>query len=360
MKEKEAFQDNFNNILVCPNNGCMNIPDIIYTYDPLNPTVQYKCSSHNKESEEKMNLSLFLRNCSQNFICAFCQLELNYDNTNFYCKQCKNIIDFSCVNNHNYTFRQHEIFVINPNILYNNCLNHNNPYIFFFLNCNESLCYFCDLNHHNYEGHELKQLISISKNQNERDKICSDFDKQQNYLNKIKEKCNNLSKKIKNKEFNPNIPPIIITLPILPILQLRFIPTVFLKPKFNFTCSNEKNEYGAFLNLSVEAEVSLSMELGIYLPGINFPVELFVSVGLKGVLGAGKIGLKLEYNLNQNQLMFHLEYQLEALSLYFYIQFKFTINIQIHQFHFQFYLINQRLFGIYKEGHKEKIYKFLK
>jgi hypothetical protein len=181
-----------------------------------------------------------------------------------------------------------------------------------------------------------------------------------NYLNKIKEKCNNLTKKIKNKEFNPNIPPIIITLPILPILQLRFIPTVFLKPKFNFTCSNEKNESGAFLNLSVQAEVSLSMELGLYLPGIYSPVELFVSVGLKGVLGAGKIGLKLEYNLNQNQLMFHLEYQLEALSLYFYIQFKFTINILKHHFNFQFYLINQRLFGFYKEGHKEKIYKFLK
>ena len=198
MKEKEAFQDNFNNILVCPNNGCMNIPDIIYTYDPLNPTVQYRCSSHNKESEEKMNLSLFLRNCSQNFICAFCQLELNYDNTNFYCKQCKNIIDFSCVNNHNYTFRQHEIFVINPNILYNNCLNHNNPYIFRCLNCNESLCYLCDLNHHNYEGHELKQLISISKNQNERDKICSDFDKQQNYLNKIKEMNNQIIESLEN------------------------------------------------------------------------------------------------------------------------------------------------------------------
>lgn len=187
MKEKEAIPDNSNNILVCPNNGCMNIPDIMYTYDPLDPSVLYKCCLHNKESEEKMNLSLFLRNCSQNFICAFCQSELNYDNTNFYCKQCKNIIDFSCVNNHNYTFRQHEIFVINPNILYNNCLIHNNPFIFRCLNCNESLCYLCDLNHHNYEGHELKQLISISKNQNERDQICSDFEKQQNYLNKIKE-----------------------------------------------------------------------------------------------------------------------------------------------------------------------------
>jgi len=198
MKEKETFQDNFNNILVCPNSGCMNIPDIIYNYDPLNPNVIYKCSLHNKESEEKMNLSLFLRNCSQNFMCAFCQIELNYDNTNFYCKQCKNIIDFSCVNNHNYTFRQHEIFVINPNILYNNCLNHNNPFIFRCLNCNESLCYLCDLNHHNYEGHELKQLISISKDQNERDKICADFDKQQNYLNKIKEMNNQIIESLEN------------------------------------------------------------------------------------------------------------------------------------------------------------------
>ena len=186
------------------------------------------------------------------------------------------------------------------------------------------------------------------------------FNISKNYFKGLKEKCNDLSKKIKNKEFAPYIPPIIIALPIIPILQLRFIPTVFLKPEFNFTCTNENNETGAFLRLSVQAEVSLSIELGLYLPGINSPVELFISVGLKGVLGAGMIGLKLEYNLNQNQLVFLLEYKLEALSLYFYIQFKFTINIQIHKFEFQFYLVNQRLFGIYKEGRKEKIFKFLK
>ena len=102
------------------------------------------------------------------------------------------------------------------------------------------------------------------------------------------------------------------------------------------------------------------MEVGLYLPGIHSPVELAISVGLKGVLGSGKIGLKLDYNLNQNQLVFHLDYQIEAFALYFYIQFRFTIDIQIHKFQFQFYIINERLFGIYKEGHKEKIYKFLK
>jgi len=178
------------------------------------------------------------------------------------------------------------------------------------------------------------------------------------YSNELIKKCKELSKKLKLLEFNPNLPAIIIPFPILPFLQLRFIPTVYLKPEFNFTCLNEKNETGAFINLSVQAEVSLSMELGFYIPGINSPVELAISVGLKGVLGAGKIGLKLDYNLNQNLLIFHLEYQLEALSLYFYVQYRFTIDLQIYKFQFQFYIVNQKLFGIYKEGHKEKKYKF--
>jgi len=160
--------------------------------------------------------------------------------------------------------------------------------------------------------------------------------------------------------FNPVLPSIIIPIPILPLLQLRIVPNIFFKAGFEFDCQNERKEYGAFLNLYVQAEVSLSLELGFYIPGTNSPVELAICVGLKGVLGSGKIGLKLEYNLNQNQLTMHLNTQLEALALYFYIQFRFTIDITLYTLRFEFYIVNQRLFGIYTEIDKVISYNFLK
>ena len=172
--------------------------------------------------------------------------------------------------------------------------------------------------------------------------------------------CIEKSKKLAllNIEYNPNLQPLIIPLPILPFLQLRIIPNVYLKSEFNFNCVNEKYEIGAFLNLSVKANVSMDFELGFYIPGTYSPVELSITVGLKGVLGNGKIGLKFEYNLNQNQLEYFLDYQLEAFTLYFYIQYKFTIDLVLKKYQFQFYIANKRLFGIYIEGHKNKTVKF--
>ena len=123
---------------------------------------------------------------------------------------------------------------------------------------------------------------------------------------------------------------------------------------------NEKFEIGAFLYLYVQAEVSLNMEIGFYVPGTDSLVELSISVGLKGVLGSGKIGLYLEYNLNQNQLIICLDSLKESFTLYFYIQYRFTIDAIFYTLHFEFYIVNERLLGKYQEEHKVISYKFLK
>ena len=183
------------------------------------------------------------------------------------------------------------------------------------------------------------------------------FSSVSNITSKIYEKC---AKSYDPKPFQPSLPTIIIPLPILPFLQLRIFPSVYLKYGFNFNCMNEKFEIGAFLYLYVQAEVSLNLEIGFYVPGANSLVEISISVGLKGVLGAGKVGLKLEYNLNQNHLAINLDYKFEALTLYFYIVFRITINLIYDKYVFEFYIVNQRICGLYKEYHKEIIYKFLK
>ena len=176
-----------------------------------------------------------------------------------------------------------------------------------------------------------------------------------NLTSEIAEKC----AKSQEIEFNPYLPPIIIPLPILPLLQLRIIPNIYFKAGFTFDCLNERKEFGAFLNLYLQAEISLNLELGFYIPGTYSPVELAICVGLKGVLGSGNIGLKLDYNLNQNQLTMYLQYQLETFALYFYIQFRFTIDAVLFTLRFEFYIVNERLLGKYKEEIKVISYKFL-
>ena len=177
-----------------------------------------------------------------------------------------------------------------------------------------------------------------------------------NLTSEIAEKC----AKSQEIEFNPYLPPIIIPLPILPLLQLRIIPNIYFKAGFTFDCLNERKEFGAFLNLYLQAEISMNLELGFYIPGTYSPVELAICVGLKGVLGSGNIGLKLDYNLNQNQLTMYLQYQLETFALYFYIQFRFTIDAVLFTLRLEFYIVNERLLGKYKEEIKVISYKFLK
>ena len=181
-----------------------------------------------------------------------------------------------------------------------------------------------------------------------------------NYLNGLIEKSYEKCAKSDEKKINPKLPPIIFPLPILPFLQIRIIPFIYFKAGFIFNCYNERKEYGAFLNLYVQSEVSLSLELGFYIPGTSSPVELAICVGLKGVLGSGKIGLYLEYNLNQNQLIICLDSLKESFTLYFYIQYRFTIDAIFYTLHFEFYIVNERLLGKYQEEHKVISYKFLK
>ena len=199
MNNYNILESNLNsNYLLCPNKDCINIPEIIYKFSPLKSFVQYKCNLHNNENLIQNELSQFLTISSHDILCPFCKCEIK-SNINFhFCKQCNSIFDYNCFFRHNYSNRHHEVLTINQKFLYNNCLKHNNSFIFRCINCNESLCGKCDLNFHNFSGHELKQLINFSSSQNALDKIILEFEKQKRYLNKIKEMNNKIIKSLEN------------------------------------------------------------------------------------------------------------------------------------------------------------------
>ena len=66
------------------------------------------------------------------------------------------------------------------------------------MECNQSLCCFCDLNFHNDKSHTLTQLSKFAINQNNMDKIKSIFEKQKNFFEKIKKINNNLMQSLEN------------------------------------------------------------------------------------------------------------------------------------------------------------------
>ena len=131
-----------NNFIFCPNNNCLNIPNIKYDYNPLQSNIQYICNYNNNNEINNINLSQFLEK-SSNIKCSKCQLNIK-NNDIYYCKECKKIYDYSCFEEH-IDLCNHEVIPIDKINLSNICLQHFNRFIFYCKECNKSLCSFCDL-----------------------------------------------------------------------------------------------------------------------------------------------------------------------------------------------------------------------
>ena len=181
---EELFNNLENNYLFCPENNCLNIPEILYEYSPLSSNVQYFCNMHTNTNEiNQMNLSEFIEK-SSNIKCYECHIDISKKDI-YYCIKCKHVYDYDCFEEHVEKYN-HSIIPINKNNLANNCLEHNNNYIFHCKECNKSLCSLCNLNYHNIERHNLIQIINAQNSQNDKEKKYNIFQKQKKLLEKIK------------------------------------------------------------------------------------------------------------------------------------------------------------------------------
>ena len=170
--------------LFCPNETCLNVPEVSYSYNPLNSEIHYKCKCNNNYNNE-MNKELdeFLE--KSNIICYECKkpiMEINF----LFCKNCNKNIHILCEKFHSNNNKNHNAEFINKNHILNQCKNHNSYYIFRCMECKESLCGQCDLFSHNQKHHHLKQLMEFDINENELTKMKSALNTQKNFLMKIK------------------------------------------------------------------------------------------------------------------------------------------------------------------------------
>ena len=180
MTDLVKFEENVgNNNLICPNETCISIPEILYSQDFLTSTLTHKCNSCQREGVNvgKSEISNFLSQSSK-IRCSICFAQIIHNFFCYYCTKCKNIC-------HNFCDRNHQENTLQINNIYNNCLEHNSPFISRCPECNISLCEKCEDENFCRIIHHVISFEKIMKNQNEIEQKIINFEKQKHYLNRI-------------------------------------------------------------------------------------------------------------------------------------------------------------------------------
>ena len=128
--------------------------------------------------------------------CYSCRRKLE-DGQLIYCIECKVVFDGNCVEMHHKKTNHSRYIHLNKSI-FNYCLEHKTSLIFRCMNCNKSLCSFCNFTDHDAKGHQLEQIKKFLFNQNDIDKIKNAFETQKKYFEKIKDINNNLIQTLEN------------------------------------------------------------------------------------------------------------------------------------------------------------------
>ena len=114
-------------------------------------------------------------------------------------------------------------------------------------------------------------------------------------------------------------------------------------------------QFNLVFDVYAEAKVALQIEGGLYFPTeINSPFLLAFVVGLDGVIGHGRAGIKLEICLHKDETTFDVYFIFNALVFQFYFQIRIEIGLPFFQFEYAFDIIRIELFGIHVELHKSK------
>ena len=139
---------NMKNLILCPNENCINIPRINLLNDSQN--IRVRCNEHGKLNQT-IEISDFLSDndkMNKKFICSKCKIFLQENDCFSYCNKCKTFFCSRC--NKKEMFHDHRLVEGNFLNFWKKCLMHNNYnyYTKYCKTCNISLCENCHLNLH--------------------------------------------------------------------------------------------------------------------------------------------------------------------------------------------------------------------
>ena len=187
--------------------------------------------------------------------------------------------------------------------------------------------------------------IEIEIDLNELIKMC--FNKSSNFLDKMKDKLN------KGKSYHKNFS---IPFPAIPYFEivLKFKAYAGLGLDISFDTNLTDFKTTLSFDVFVEAKVQLGIEGGFYIPSRKSPVNICFVVGLDGIIGHGRAGIKLDFSIFEGKFELDVYFIFKALVFDFYFKIGISIKIEFFKFEYSFYIIKIRLFGIVIEVHKIK------
>ena len=170
-----------------------------------------------------------------------------------------------------------------------------------------------------------------------------------------------LKKKLKDIYFPINLfPGLQLGLLIRPNLDLKICINL---GSVNFRKEEEKDESHFFLGAEGGASIGLNLEFGFYCPSARSPVQISFTLGIKGILASGKIGMKLQFfyfGKNAENYLLDLYYEFKVFEFVFYIKLALSIEIDIINFSYSLsYYIYKHDFNVtYSiEYHLNRYYK---
>ena len=176
---------------------------------------------------------------------------------------------------------------------------------------------------------------------------CLNFSKFANLMDKI----DKYTKYEKNFKKTYSIP-----FPAFQYLQIRFSIGAYVGIGLFVGIDYDYNEAELSLILDVygEASVPLQLEGGLYLPDSKSPILIALVVGLEGVIGHGRAGIKLEITINNGKTDLDAYFIFNALSFDFYFRLRIQIDLPIYKFNYNMDIIKIKIFGIQIEVHSLK------
>lgn len=209
-------------------------------------------------------------------------------------------------------------------------------------------------NHNNITKETVLEIVSIFQSEIQYDidwmKIlskCFTNSSKFNFMDKLK----NYTKIGKSFSKTLSIP-----FPAFPYLQILFNISAYaglgLGVSFNYNKTN--NEVSLVFDIYAEAKVPMQLEGGLYLPASKSPMQIAMVVGLDGIIGHGRAGIKLEISLKDLQTECDVYFIFNALVFQFYFQIRITIDLPLFHFAYKFDVIRIELFGFHIELHTLK------
>ena len=168
--------------------------------------------------------------------------------------------------------------------------------------------------------------------------------------------------------FNLKLEAFVFPIKFCPYIECAISIIPFVKSEIcvgfgpNFDLENSDNN-SFDIDINGGASVGITLDFGIYFPSLSSPIRLSFNVGLTGILGSGKIGIKLSLFF-KDKFIVDLYAEFKAFELSFYVMFTLSFNLDLGviklKFSFSFYIYKKLFGGFLYSYHNERSYKYKK